>query len=168
MKKKIIVVSLIIVLIGLIIGGMYLIDMHRMKNNKTVIFSTWGYDYAPPIQFEILFNQVENSGTRLIIDKNETDKYDYNIYSYEGDIKIKIEGMEYDLKEALLSNKITMEEIIEKANEELESDKIEGALYMDGGSQAYHYNTYTIIKCNTLDGNKDVYIGIPGMELIDV
>ena len=48
MKKKILIVSIIIVLIAIVIGTMYLIDRNRMKNNEPVIFSTWGYSYAPP------------------------------------------------------------------------------------------------------------------------
>ena len=48
MKKKILIVLLVIVLIFLIIGTMYLIDRKMMKDNKTVIFSTWGNKYAPP------------------------------------------------------------------------------------------------------------------------
>ena len=49
MKKKIVIFLLIIVLILLFFGTMYLIDGKRMKDNKPVIFSTWGYDYAPPV-----------------------------------------------------------------------------------------------------------------------
>ena len=48
MKKKILIILSIIFLIALIIGAMYLIDMKRMKDNKPVLFSTWGYLYAPP------------------------------------------------------------------------------------------------------------------------
>ena len=49
MKKKILIILSIIVLIVLIIGTMYIIDRIRMKNNKPVIFSTWGYSYVPPV-----------------------------------------------------------------------------------------------------------------------
>ena len=48
MKKKIIIIVSIIVVLMLAFGGAYLIDKNRMDNNKPVIFSTWGYDYAPP------------------------------------------------------------------------------------------------------------------------
>lgn len=45
MKNKILIFILAIVLI---LGGMYLIDKNRMKNNKSVIFGTWGHSYTPP------------------------------------------------------------------------------------------------------------------------
>lgn len=31
-------------------------------------------------------------------------------------------------------------------------------MYDDGGSMEYRYDNYCIIKSNSLDGNKDVYI----------
>ncbi len=49
MKKKIILILVIVLVICLIFGILYLIDMNRMENNKPVLFSTWGYDYAPPV-----------------------------------------------------------------------------------------------------------------------
>jgi len=45
MDKKIKIFALIIILIIVLLGTMYLIDRKRMKNNKPVIFSTWGYSY---------------------------------------------------------------------------------------------------------------------------
>ncbi|MBR3882067.1 MAG: hypothetical protein IKJ36_02235 [Clostridia bacterium] len=49
MKNKKIFIALFVVLIVIILGiTMYLIDINMMKNNKPVVFSTWGYDYAPP------------------------------------------------------------------------------------------------------------------------
>lgn len=50
----------------------------------------------------------------VILDKSETTKYDYTIYAYDGSVNIKVDGKEYHLKEALLENKITMEENIAK------------------------------------------------------
>lgn len=48
MKNKLRIVFLVIILIILLLGIMYLIDRKRMKDNKPVIFSTWGYSYVPP------------------------------------------------------------------------------------------------------------------------
>lgn len=42
------------------------------------------------------------------------------------------------------------------------------AKYKDGGSMEYHYENYSIIKIHTLDGNRDVYIGIPSMKFNDL
>lgn len=121
--------------------------------------------------FEILFyDKQPQSDIRVhkIVDKTETDKYDYDVYGYDGSVNIRIDGKDYSLKEALLENKITMEEIIAKANQDEKDGKIKADIYKDGGSIEYHYENYTIIKYHTLDGNRDVYIGTKDLKLTDV
>ena len=125
------------------------------------------YEKKSAENFEILFydkHPMESYKTYTILDKSETEKYDYTIYGYDGSVNIRIDGKDYSLKEALLENKITMEEIIAKANK----DFPDAVSYDDGGSIEYHYDNYTIIKCHTLDGNRDVYIGTKDLKLNDV
>ena len=117
--------------------------------------------------FEIMFSNkkpTDSYKVYTILSKTETDKYDYTIYGYDGIVNIKIDGKDYLLKDALLENKITMDEIIAKANK----DFPDAVSYDDGGSIEYHYDNYTIIKCHTLDGNRDVYIGNKDLKLNDV
>lgn len=48
MKKNIFKIIIgIIVILAIIVGTMYLIDLNRMKNGEEVIFSTWEAKYAP-------------------------------------------------------------------------------------------------------------------------
>ena len=118
--------------------------------------------------FEIIFKerQQTDSYNRIyaILDKSETNKYNYTIYAYEGSVYIVIDEQEYTLREALLENKITMEEIIAKANK----DFPDAISYDDGGSIEYHYENYTIIKLHSLDGNRDVYIATKNMTINDL
>jgi hypothetical protein len=121
--------------------------------------------------FEIVFSNkkpTDSYKVYTILSKTETDKYDYTIYGYDGIVNINIDGKDYLLKDALLQNKITMDEIIAKANKDLKDKKITGDMYADGGSMIYKYENYTIIKCHTLDGNRDVYIGNTEMAIDDV
>ncbi len=121
--------------------------------------------------FEIRFyDKQPQTDTKInkILDKSETDKYDYNIYSYGGLVNILINGEEISLRNALLENKITMNEIIIKENKDLSEKKITGDTYKDGGSQIYNYENYTIIKYHNLEGNRDVYIGTKTMTINDV
>lgn len=121
--------------------------------------------------FEIFFyDKQPQSDIKVykIVDKNETDKYDYDVYVYDGSVNIRIDGKDYSLKEALSENKITMEEIIEKANKDEKDGKIKAEMYKDGGSMEYYYENYTIIKFHTLDGNRDVYIGTKDLKLTDL
>ncbi len=46
-----IIIGLIIFLVLSLIT-MYIIDINRMKNQKPVLFSTWGYDYVPPVNLD--------------------------------------------------------------------------------------------------------------------
>ena len=135
------------------------------------IIKTVNITYNSIPDFEILFyakDSTESYKVYTILDKSETDKYDYNIYGYNGIVNIKIDGNEYSLKEALLENKITMEEIIGKANKDEKDRKITAKMYKDGGSMEYYYDNYTIIKFATLSGNRDVYIGTKDLRLTDI
>ena len=122
-------------------------------------------------QFELRFydksNQTDNKIDK-VLDKSETNKYDYNVYNCEGSVNILIEGKEMSLRDALLENKITLDEILAKANKDLTDKKIKGDMYRDGGSMEYHYDNYTIIKCHTLNGNRDMYIGNPELTINDL
>lgn len=42
------VIATILILIALL-ASLFFIDISRMRNNKPVLFSTWGFDYNPPI-----------------------------------------------------------------------------------------------------------------------
>ena len=48
MKKSTKIVFAILGIIIIVVGIMFIIDLQRMKNNKPVIFSTWGRKYSPP------------------------------------------------------------------------------------------------------------------------
>ena len=115
-------------------------------------------------EFELIFHQRKDMGIKTIVANEETDKYSYNIFSKGGDFEIKIDGFIYDLREALLSGKITMEEIIEKPDKDFPNT----VSYDDGGSMEYHYEEYTIVKYHKLDGNRDVYIGPPTMTINNI
>ena len=51
--KMIFLMILISVLtLFLILVAMFVVDINMMKNNKPVVFSTWGYQYVPPIDLK--------------------------------------------------------------------------------------------------------------------
>ena len=129
-------------------------------------------------QFNLVFYQktmIKPKQKETIISKGEMENIDYNVYSFEGNIAINLNSNSLELtessislREALLQKKITMEEIIEKANKDLKEKNITGDMYKDGGSMIYKYNNYTIIKCHTVNGNRDVYIGSKDMKISDL
>lgn len=129
-------------------------------------------------QFNLVFYQKTNIKSKqkeVIISKGEVDNIDYNVYAFEGHIAINLNSNNSELSEnsislrnALLQGKITMNEILTKANKDLGENKITGDIFKDGGTMIYKYDNYTIIKYHTLDGNRDVYIGNQDMQISDL
>ena len=114
--------------------------------------------------FKLIFNQKPGNVKKQIVDKNTNKQYDYNLYVWNGDVQIVIDDKTYSLEEALNGNMITIEKIIEKANQDLPDT----SSYDEGGSKVYKYDTYTIIKLHTIDGNRDVYIGNEKLSIHDI
>lgn len=275
MKKKIIIVISVVALIALAIAGAYAIDMHRMNKNKPVIFSSWGYDYAPPeenpdgIKTITIYDKAYNpdteqsfvgtvleetttymivepekdeyertvaeqikieygtdhidylygvgrmvviyykggintndgkmssiktddistegfrewemkvvpsneTGKKKVMDKTQPHDSDttshwykqYNLYYYGlEDVIITVDGEQHSLAHALKRGKITMSAILAKANQDVSDGNIEDLRYDDGGSVVFKYPDYTIVKYHTLDGNDDMYIGTPDIDI---
>lgn len=116
--------------------------------------------------FILEINKSKEKKVKKITQDELDNKYDYDIYYYGLEsVNIEINDEKIDLKEALLTDKITMEKIIEQAEKDSKIKIIGSDMYKDGGTMIYFYGTYTIIKSYSLDGNKDVYIGIPEMTL---
>lgn len=170
MNKKILIIVLVILIITIVIGILGLICLKN--TNNSILSNKEGKGQSQSVLnnegFELIFSKVEkeNNPVTTILDKSESDNYSYNIYAYNGNVNIKINGEIISLRKALLNNKITMKEIIEKAKKDL-PDAYE-YLYDDGGTIEYHYEDYTIIKLNKIDGNKDVYIGDSKTSLNDL
>lgn len=149
----------------------YSLDLKSIETNEVISIC----DYAEVKQmqkdkFKIQFTKdTENEGRTKILGKEEIDKYNYDIYSYKGKVSILIDGEEMSLRDALINNKITAQEILEKAHKDAKEDGIiYGDIYLDGGSGYYIYDDYSILKYNTLSGNKDLYIGVPSMNINDI
>lgn len=122
---------------------------------------------ADKFELKIGKNTV-NEKIKKVIDADKTDLFDYNVYEYNCDINIDVDGEEMSLKDALLKYPNLANEIIAQANYDLSNKKIKGDMYKDGGSMIYYYNDYTIIKMHTIDGNRDVYIGTTDMTMQDI
>lgn len=114
--------------------------------------------------FDLVFNQTPGNVKKQIVDKKTNKNYDYNVYVFGGDVQIVIDSKTYSLEDALNSNKITMDEIIAKANKDFPN----APSYDDGGSIEYYYDNYKIIKFHTIDGNRDVYFGSESLSINDI
>ena len=121
-----IVVGTIITII-LIIGLMFFVDVNRMNNNDPVIFSTWGFKYAPPVDFheEEIISGVEN----YLLEKSESEPKQYkNEKSFVGIrtylIKEKNNHKLYNVYAWVLEEKYYLE------NNEIKQDSSSSVPYM--------------------------------------
>lgn len=133
---------------------------------KTQEFGSW---FAKKLKFEYDRGNrrlVEFKRVHLCIDDiklyytdDEGTKYYFNCLE---EVTINFDDEAISLKKALEKNKITIDEII--------GNLILDETYEDGGSTMYkdneqEYSTgIAVLKCNTTDGNKDVYIGNTAMK----
>lgn len=89
-----------------------------------------------------------------------------SLYYYAlSQVWITVDGQTSSLEDALRDGKITLNGIIQKANSHVRDGILEELSYDDGGTSVYRYPDYAIIKYHTLDGNRDVYIGSPGLDI---
>lgn len=129
--------------------------------NSRKYICTYIFDLEYNKNFNLIYERQKNLGITEILKKKEP--YNYSVYSFGGDVKVEINGEKLDLKEAVLSNKISMNDIIRKCVDDELNGKVKTSEYSDGGTTIYKYENHWIIKCNTLDGSRDVFIGMPNM-----
>ena len=111
----------------------------------------------------ISYFQRKDLGIEKIAEKNQFDNTDFAIYTYGGDVSITVEGdMVYFLEDALTQKIITAQDLLEQVRQDEKYGFCEQSYYSDGGSIEYRYPGFTILKYNTLHGNKDMIFGMQG------
>lgn len=148
MKKilKFIIYILIFIILFIVITNL-------VNNNSNI-------DRIETNDFTLTYVQEEKTELKKILDKNISKLYDYNIYTYGGNVLIEINNIKYDFKEALEKQIITIDMILNKAKEDSQNQIcIEEKVY-DGGSIQYRYSNYTLLKYHDLNGKEDFVIGM--------
>lgn len=114
-------------------------------------------------EYDLIYHARKDMGIDQIAKTNQFDNIDYGLYTIAGDVTITIEqDMVYSLEDALKDGVISIQSILDQAKEDEKYGICEAASYSDGGSIEYRYKDYTILKFNSLDGNKDLIIGYLG------
>lgn len=135
-------------------------NMFVNHNNEVVTFEKIiEYDN---LDFNITVKANNSMKKERIIDSS-----DISIFYYSLDnASITIKGnQEYDLKYALENKLVSIKDIIDKAEADVILNKVNVDVYKDGGSKLYDYGTYKILKLYSLNGNDDLYIGIPEIDI---
>lgn len=121
--------------------------------------------------FTLSMQKSEEKSKKKILNNQELyqNNANYNLYYYGLEqVNITINNKTMPLEQALREGKLTIDGIISKANRDDNKQIIQSNGYYDGGTIEYYYPNYTIIKRHSLDGNRDVYIGISEMRLKDI
>lgn len=117
-------------------------------------------------EINLNFYQRKDLGIKTI---NQLGDYDFNILTYGGDVSFTFDtNMVYIFEDALKEKVVTVDKILNQAKIDAEYGICEEGYYSDGGSTEYLYDDYTILKYNTLEGRKDLVIGIKGQIINDV
>ncbi len=80
------------------------------------------------------------------------------------DSKHKVELKKYLKQDNIDLNDVSNELIIKLVGETSLLDE-SAIFYRDGGTMKFTKNGYTIVKCNTEEGNKDIYIGTDELDI---
>lgn len=97
--------------------------------------------------------------TRYVIMKDDSGDY-YKIYYYEIDSAIITVGdNNYDFEQAILTGALTLDEIFSEMQLYAELNDGGTEIYKNGDNKKYFDDSYTIIRCHTVDNNRDIYIG---------
>lgn len=94
----------------------------------------------------------------------------YHVYSYFVDTYtayITIGRNNILIEEALISGRMSVDKLLQKAENDAKHGKAKMEMLKDGGTKFYWYDNYTIIKRNTTDGNKDLIISSQAITLGD-
>ena len=146
------------------VGRKVIITYNPIIQSDTNVISGADIDVDGYDNFEITVVKSENAEKRKILNNREVDKLnsDYDLYYYGLDeVNVKVNNKEMTFENALHEGYITLSGLLSKANR----DGVERDSYDDGGSIRFHYEDYTIIKCNTIDGDHDLYICPKGTSI---
>ena len=122
-------------------------------------------------EFELSVKKSNDKKKTKILNNQELYKNnsDFNLYYYGlEEVNVFVDNKTMSLEEALKTGKMTIEGILAKANKDVSDGIIREERYKDGGTAEWYYEDYTIIKRHSLDGNRDVYIGIQEMRLNNI
>ena len=118
--------------------------------------------------YELMVTLTKDEMVSRIDNEEFFKKNGYHVYLYfivSDTARITIGGKNLPIGEAINSGVMSINKLLQKAEEDVKFDRARMELLKDGGTKIYKYNAYTIIKRNTTDGNKDLIISAGAITL---
>ena len=148
-KGKIIIFFTAVIAISLFIGGFLGYTLKEEKDTSIVM---------PPNKPSIITTESAN----CVLEKYlELDNYNIYVYCLD-DLMLFQDDDLIDLKHKIQDDEKYLDELINGLKLAAELNDGGTKIYEDADN--YTDNGLTLIKCNTLDGNRDIYIGPKDME----
>lgn len=98
---------------------------------------------------------------------NEDDNDKYTIYYYGiNSATIHINNKTYEFDKSIQEKQIALDEILNEMEIYAELNDGGTKIYRNNNNLKYFNDNYIIIKCNTIDNNKDIYIGDSTMKYV--
>ena len=85
-------------------------------------------------------------------------KMPFDIYTVGMEFKLKMDGKEYSVKDAISNGILDEDKLLQKLEQDKKDNKSTSEMYKDGGTIIYRYKDYSIVKYNTVDGDEDMYV----------
>lgn len=155
----------------------YKIERKFIKKGNLIQIILKRFDMSSDVQDEVELFEYELQSTDYIennhiyyvqrkdmgVDKINSEE-EFDIYVVGGNVTIAKNNEEAkDLSEAIEAKYISIDEFLEQAEVDSKYGVCKRRFYSDGGTIEYSYQDYTLIKANTLAGNKDFIIAPPNM-----
>lgn len=172
-KTFTIILTAIIIFIAIVVT-LFIIDINRIRNNKPVFFSTWGYSYAPPIDLEpqkieialkdYLVEKGDNEYKRNDNEKTFVSMKMYLIEEKENDSIFNIYALVLQEKYYLENNEIKQDSsssipykfVLEKKDDTytIKDSRVprDGSYYEDDMKNIFPMNVRNDMKQNETDG----------------
>ncbi len=84
-------------------------------------------------------------------------------YGLDG-MDVTVDGQTMSLQQAMGVGIVSTGYLLEQADADAKAGRCKLLVYKDGGSKLYRYEDYALLKMNTLDGDKTLYIGTPDLD----
>lgn len=111
----------------------------------------------------------EDRVLRKLTDDTFLKAHGFDVYTYGLDsVQVQTDQEMRDLKELLQNGSVTAEMLVNDARRQAARGEATMDTYKDGGSQIFRFAHYVLIKANSLDGDRNLYILAPGYDLNDV
>lgn len=158
MKKTIIIGSLALLVIVMIIIPITTKDPHVNENELSDIVKR-----ISNVDIKLSKKEELKKSFKFKVEDKKHQAYYYGIDNFI----VTINKNEFGIKDLFNDELLERDTLIEYLDKEVTLDNIKKEVLRDGGSTIYYADNYTVITCNTIDGNNGIIFGIKDMKKTD-